>query len=170
MGIICLDQPGSVSIGNNWATIPYFSISLSLNVLLTLVIVIRLILYARNVRTVMGGTESGGLYKASVTMFIESCVLYAVSSLLALVLIGVENDAAAILLFILPQTQVRAFPRPRSSERSPNTNVTMDWIGHWSIVCHSSSRKQERIDERKSYLRTSQFVQGEEPRGVGRWG
>ena len=109
MGIIFVYQATGPTT-NPWAAIPYFSISLSLNVLLTLMIVIRLTLHARGVRTAMGGIGSGGLCKAIVTMFVESCAINAVTSVLVLGLFGVGNDAMDIFLPILPRTQVRAFP------------------------------------------------------------
>ena len=89
--------------------LPYFSISIALNVLLTLMIAIRLTLYNRNVRTAMGGAGIGGLCKAVVTMLIESSALYAVSSLLV---VG-QSSAGVMEIFlpILAKTQVRAFPR-----------------------------------------------------------
>ena len=109
MGIIFVYQAaGPTTIA--WSAIPYFSISLSLNVLLTLMIVIRLILHARGIRTAMGGIGSSRLCKAITTMFIESCAINSVTSLLLLGLFGAGNDAMDAFLPILPQTQVRAFP------------------------------------------------------------
>src|SRR5579872_1800281 len=62
---------------------PAWCISLSLNILLTLMIVTRLILHRRKLQSVIGAsTRADGLYKTTVTMLIESAVLYAVSSLL----------------------------------------------------------------------------------------
>ena len=109
MGIMLTYQSAELT-GFEWAGIPYFSISLSLNIILTLMIVVRLTLHARGVRTAMGETGSGGLCKAIVTMFVESCAINAVTSLLVLGLFGSGTVAADISLPILPQTQVRAFP------------------------------------------------------------
>ena len=91
--------------------LPHLSISVSLNVLLTLMIIIRLVLHVRNIRAAMGTAGMGGLCKSIVTMLIESCTLYTVSSLL---LIGPwvgGNPAASIFLGVLTQTQVRPFTR-----------------------------------------------------------
>jgi len=103
-------QPNS-SFWNSTAIdfgIPYFSISLSLNILLTFLIVTRLILHSRNVRVAMGGPGgAAGLYKAIVTMLIESCALYAVNSLLFVGPWGAGNHAADLFLPILAETQVR---------------------------------------------------------------
>ena len=108
-------QPDS-SIWNSVAIdfgLPYFSISLSLNILLTLMIVTRLVLHSRNVRVAMGvpgGTS--GLYKAIVTMLIESCAIYAVNSLLFVGPWGAGSHVADIFLPILAETQVRVFFYP----------------------------------------------------------
>ena len=72
-------------------------------------IVIRLILHARDTRAVLGKTGICGLYKTIVTMLVESCALYAVNSLLCLGLLGAKNLALYIFSPILRQTRVRAF-------------------------------------------------------------
>ena len=89
--------------------LPYLSISISLNILLTLMIIIRLILHTRNIRIAMGITGIGGLSKAIVTMLIESCALYTTNSLLVIVSwVTGYNDVVTFVPF-LAQTQVRAF-------------------------------------------------------------
>ena len=110
MGIIFVYQATQPSSSSGSVTIPYFSISLSLNILLTVMIIIRLTLHARGIRTAMGETGSGGLCKAIVTMFIESCAINAVTSLLLLILYGAKNGAVDVFTSILAETQVRAFP------------------------------------------------------------
>ena len=92
--------------GSLWFGLPYFSISLSLNILLTLLIAIRLIVHAMNTRNAVGITGAGGMCKAIVTMLVESCALYAVSSLLVL---GPQSSAVRdIFIPTLSETQVRA--------------------------------------------------------------
>ena len=61
----------------------YFIISVPLNVLLTLMIVIRLVLCGRNIRRAAGATV-GAIkgYKAIVTILVESSALYTVALLL----------------------------------------------------------------------------------------
>jgi len=62
---------------------PYFTVSLSLNILLTSMIVIRLVLHRRNIRNAMGSSVGAGqLYGAVITILIESSALYAISFLL----------------------------------------------------------------------------------------
>ena len=107
MGIVFVYQQNTQLTSSYWSALPYFSFSLSLNVLLTLMIVIRIILHAKDTRAAMGGSGIGGLCKAIVTMFIESCALYAMSSSPAIALWG--KPAVIISLSILSKTQVRAF-------------------------------------------------------------
>ena len=95
------------------AAVPYYSILLSLNVLLTFMIVIRLILHARNTRNALGITGIGGLCKAVVTMLVESCALYAVSLALVIGPSSARNPITNFFGSILPSTQVRVFPQLR---------------------------------------------------------
>ena len=115
MGILLIyqtSQPNS-SIWNSVAInigLPYFSISISLNILLTLMIVTRLVLHSREIRTAMGAPSGlTGLYKAIITMLVESSALYAVNSLLFVGPWGAGNHAADIFLPILAETQVCVF-------------------------------------------------------------
>ena len=109
MGIVLTYQATQLTTFE-WAGIPYFSLSLSLNIILTLMIVVRLTLHVRGVRAVMGETGSGGLCKAIVTMFIESFAINAVTSVLVLGVISTGNGSLLLFIAILPETQVRAFP------------------------------------------------------------
>ena len=147
-----------------WADIPYFSISVSLNVLLTLMIVIRLILHTRKTRTALGMTGVGGLCKSVVTMLVESCALCAVNSLLVIGPLGAGTYAVYIFMPILVETQVGAFPSPQSSDSL--SNATTDWTGHCSTAHHPTSRQQERVNEQHYCLRTPQLVQISESGGV----
>ena len=102
--------------------IPYLSISVSLNVLLTLMIIIRLVLYGRNVRAATGSRAGiSGLYKAVSIMFIESCALFAVSSLVVVVALVRARSYSEEIYYpgmytvdmffpILAEIQVRVFP------------------------------------------------------------
>ena len=95
-------------LGAVWSTVPYLSISLSLNIILTLMIVVRLILYGKNVRATMGSPGGiGGVYRTISTMLIESSALFAVSSLLVIVPLAAGSLVAKTFYSILAQTQVR---------------------------------------------------------------
>ena len=119
MGIVVVYQNAQLS-GSIWAVLPYFSISLSLNVLLTLMIVIRLILHAKTIRNAMGIAGIGGLCKAIITMLVESCALYAVNSVLFIGPWSTRNSAENIFLPILTEIQVRAFLRPSFPDMPSN--------------------------------------------------
>lgn len=110
MGIVFFYQRTHMT-STLWSAIPYFSISLSLNTLLTLMIITRLVLYARKTRTALGITGIGGLCKAIVIMLVESCTIYAVNSLVV-GLLGAGNAAWGLLLAIIGEIQVRASHNP----------------------------------------------------------
>ena len=102
--------------GGTWTLLPskigtpYFSITAGLNVILTLLILSRLFLHGRNVRSAMGGqAKISSFFKAALAMIIESSALYAINSLLFVIPRGVGSYVANIFLPILAQTQVRAF-------------------------------------------------------------
>ena len=104
-------QPAYLSRKNSLGVdlnLSFYSISISLNVLLTLMIVIRLILHQRNIQAAMGVRPgAGGMYKAVVTMLVESYALYAVTFLIFIVPWAMNNYAAYIFAPIGAATQVR---------------------------------------------------------------
>jgi len=141
------------SVATNFG-LSYLSVLLSLNVLLTLTIVIRLVLHSRNIRSVMGAPPGlTGLYKAVVTMLIESSAIYAVSSLLFLGFWGSGCHVAEVASAILAETQVY------SLSPSVQTWLSDVIIGHCSIAHHTTSRQSEGIDEQKHRLRKYRFDQ-----------
>jgi hypothetical protein len=88
--------------------IPYYSISLSVNILLTLMIIGRLVLHNRNIRKAIGASSGhGGLYTAIVTMLVESASLYAVVFLPSLVPLAV-NSYVGLIFAIAGEVQVCA--------------------------------------------------------------
>ena len=146
------------------------SISVSLNVLLTLMIVIRLVLHGRTIRAATGSAAGiNGLYKTVSTILIESCALFAVSSSMvigALVMAGNFDRPEIfhpgiyvmdVFFPILAETQVRAFPRLQSPGQL--SNVTMDRTGDRSTAHHSTGSQPERLDDPYHHHWTCQFVQ-----------
>ena len=105
---------GLLSVISGWKAaivtyVPFLSISVSLNVTLTLMIVLRIVLHSRFVRAAMGSQAGiGGLYKTIATMLIESCALFAVSSLFAVGSFAADNETAYLAFPILTEIQVRA--------------------------------------------------------------
>ena len=122
MGIAYDYQNSLLELTTAWAGLPYFTISLSLNILLTLMISIRLVLHARSIRTAVGIAGIGKLCNAIVTMLIESCVIYAMSSLLVIGPWSVSSPITNVFLGILPQTQVRAL-----HDRDARTGCLTRW-------------------------------------------
>lgn len=106
---------GPTTFWSSWSyvtTVAYWVVSLLLNVLLTLMIVIKLVMHTKNIRRAMGASfEGSGLYKSIISMLIESCTLYA-SAFLAYIItwnIGDPNTyTSSIFQLILGETQVRA--------------------------------------------------------------
>ena len=156
----------------------YISISVSLNVILTLMIVVRLVLHGRNIRAATGSAVGvSGLYKVVSTMLIESCALFAVSSLLVVgtlaaagnyVHVGkivLTGDYLVNTFFpILAETQVCAFPRPQSPDQLPD--VSVDRTGNRFTTHHSKGREPERADGPRYHHWMRQFVQRRESRGA----
>ena len=95
-----------------WYTAEFVSFSVLFNIVVTLMIIIRLILHARDTHIALGITGIGGLCKAIVTMLIESCALYTTSSLLVVGTWGIQIGTLGFFLPIFSQVQVRAFLRP----------------------------------------------------------
>ena len=88
--------------------LPYFAISSGLTVLLVVMLLARFFQYAKNVRTAMGAqTTWGSYYRAFVAMLLDSCILYAMNSLLFVIPWGIGSYVSSIFLPILSQTQVR---------------------------------------------------------------
>ena len=89
----------------------YYSTCLSLNILLTLMIVIRLVVHIWNIRKSLGASDgSRGLYTAAATaatMLIESYALYAVALLLFIVPWGLNSWVLVIFSKTIGQIQVR---------------------------------------------------------------
>ena len=101
--------------------LPYYSISISLNVLLTLMIVIRLVVHSRDVRSTLGAPGGiSGLYRALITMLVESSALYTVNSLLVIGLWAAGSAVAETFFPVLAEVQVCAFPWLRSSDGLPD--------------------------------------------------
>lgn len=89
--------------------IVYYSISLSVNVVLTLMIAVRLILHSRSIRRAVGDHDrTNGLYTALITILIESCALYAINFLLFIGFWAAYSPVSNIFFAILVETQVRA--------------------------------------------------------------
>ena len=89
--------------------IPYYTIVLSLNVLLTLMIVIRLALHSKNIRDAMGPlSRPDKLYKTIIAILIESSALYAINFIAFFGQWWGKESVGAAIFPLLSQAQVRA--------------------------------------------------------------
>jgi hypothetical protein len=157
--------------GPNWfvsaVEIPYYSISLSLNVLLTLMIIARLALHSRNIRNAIGVSSGpGGLYTAIITMLVESSALNAIGYLLSIIPDALDSDITYIFSPLLGHMQVRSvFAISRYTAIVQSLNPT----GHLCVPHRSTSRKSNCIDERGCCLRGHWIDSFQERRGFYRW-
>ena len=117
MGIAHIYQNAGAGSNSATATVvnidtAYYSISLSLNVLLTLMIVIRLIVHVRNIRKATGASNSSsGLHTttaAVATMLVESYAIYAVTLLAYVVSSNFQAWVVALFSPAIGTIQVRA--------------------------------------------------------------
>jgi hypothetical protein len=136
---ICVESGvESDTIAASYFGTSYYSTSLALNVLLTLMIVIRLGMHVRHLRKSLGASEeSHGLYTAAttvITMLIESYALYAVVFLVFIVPWGMNSWVLIIFSKPLGVIQVRAvFAFPQCA-------VTLRHCCLIAVTCRSSLR------------------------------
>ena len=92
----------------------YFSISLSLNILLTLMIVGRLALHNRAIRNMVGASSQfGGLTGFVNVILVESCALCGVGSALFIGAWSVGSYLTDYFSWVYTATQVRAASTPQ---------------------------------------------------------
>ena len=109
LGIMFLIQISTtnpyVTNGINF-TLPYLSLSLALNIILTIAIVLRLLTFRRRVVTLLG-SKHGSQYTSIAAMIVESAALYSTVSFTFLVLFGIGNAVSQVFIQSLSQFQVR---------------------------------------------------------------
>ena len=92
----------------------YYSIALSLNTLLTLMLIMRLVLHSKNIRRAMGDQDgTSRLYKQIIRILVESGALYAASLVLLVGSWATPNGPSVsqfVTMQILPEVQVRTVP------------------------------------------------------------
>ncbi|KAJ7077413.1 hypothetical protein B0H15DRAFT_562964 [Mycena belliarum] len=87
--------------------IPYFAISLSLNIILTLLIVGRIWYHQRSLKALFGNDHTHARpYQLLLTMFIESAALFSIISILLLVTFALGNPINQIWLGVAPAIQL----------------------------------------------------------------
>ena len=109
MGIMFLIQVSTtnpyVTNGINF-TLPYLSLSLTLNIVLTIAIVFRLLSFRYQIVSALG-PKFGAQYTSIAAMTIESAALYSTVSIAFLALFGIGNAVSQVFLQSLSQFQVR---------------------------------------------------------------
>jgi hypothetical protein len=112
LGICFLKQVGATS-QSPWAsaginfTIPYYSMSLALNILVTILIVVQLLIYRSRINQALGKNH-GAHYASVAAMVVESAAMYSSFALLFLVPFALNHPLSQIFIQSLPPVQVRA--------------------------------------------------------------
>ncbi|KAJ7346890.1 hypothetical protein DFH08DRAFT_937271 [Mycena albidolilacea] len=111
-GILWLKQVGAPSsspwdtAGINFTT-PYFAMSLALNILVTILIVVRLMLYRRRINQALpSNTNHGAHYVSLAAMIYESAAIYSVFSLLFLVPFTIGHPLSQLFIQALSPVQI----------------------------------------------------------------
>ncbi|KAJ6547832.1 hypothetical protein DFH09DRAFT_1039879 [Mycena vulgaris] len=110
MGILWLIQISATSPFSSSTinyTIPYLSLSLALNILVTIAIVARLLVYRHRIFHVFG-LKHGSQYTSIAAMLVESAFIYSSFSILFLVPFGLNSPLSQLFLQALSQIQTIA--------------------------------------------------------------
>ncbi|KAI0947266.1 hypothetical protein AcV7_009730 [Taiwanofungus camphoratus] len=87
--------------------VPYWSISMALSILLTLLLVSRLLWMRRQITSTMG-IEPGKMYTNVAAMMVEPALPYSLVSLIYIILYGMRNTAQSLFLALLVQAECTA--------------------------------------------------------------
>jgi hypothetical protein len=126
--------------------IPYFFISASLNVLLTLMIVIRLSLHERKIRNPMNApTRSNGPYKAIITILIQSSALCFIAFLLFIgpwrVSVYIDDVFFPLLAEIRVRTVLLLFPGRNNLGKQLSNFGGVQVIAPFLIILRVTNRR-----------------------------
>ena len=103
---------------------PYYAISLSLNVILTFMIIVRLALHSRGIRNALGRiVKPDRLYTMLITILVESSALYAVSCILYIAPWYAGNFLSNTFVIPLTVTQVRVAVTSPLRTASPDITI-----------------------------------------------
>lgn len=94
-------------------TLPYFSLSISLNTLLTLLIVARLLYMSRRMGKTVG-RQHAGTYTSVASMLIESAAPYTITGLIFIITYARNSNVQNLVLPVLSQIMVRPLSHPDS--------------------------------------------------------
>lgn len=136
-------SPWSSAGAINW-TIPFFSLSLSLNILLTIAIVLRLLLFRRHIVSVLGQGH-GRQYTSVAAMIVESASIFSVFSLLFLVPFALNNPLNGLFFSPLGGVQVS----PLCSLSIQHTQIVLS--GHRYLFDHLPSCTRKVLERQYCY-------------------
>ncbi|EMD34961.1 hypothetical protein CERSUDRAFT_116481 [Gelatoporia subvermispora B] len=85
-------------------SVPFWSLSMSLNILLTILLVTRLLYMRRRIIATLG-RQYGQMYTGIAAMIVESALPYALVSFIFVVLYGLNNTAANLFIPLVSQVQ-----------------------------------------------------------------
>ncbi|KAI0646408.1 hypothetical protein C8Q79DRAFT_667831 [Trametes meyenii] len=104
-------------------SLAYLSLSFSVNVVLTLMIVLRLLVARREIKDTLGSRHAS-IYTSVMAMVIESASLYTVVVLLSIVACAARSPLQNAVLPMLGQLQVRLTPFLERETYEPHNNST----------------------------------------------
>ncbi|CCM05255.1 uncharacterized protein FIBRA_07465 [Fibroporia radiculosa] len=139
---LLIDMTGSSPFAFVNITLAYYVMSLSLNVIVTLLIVGRLLIYRRRMARVFGTKESSDYLNIS-AILIESASLYSIFAVLFIVPFGLGNSLANVFLDSVSQVQIvsslliiyrvatgKAWSQSSATELTTNPSTTAIQLKH----------------------------------------
>ena len=145
-----ITQPGA-SLWNNPTTtnfaIIYWSLSISLNIILTLLLVGRLLYMSHNARRSLGD-EHAATYISVAAMLVESATPYAVTSLIFIITYARNSNVQNLVLPVLSQIMVRRSSPVSASGYSSSSADAGDPCAFHSVSAPRSSSCEWRQDAR----------------------
>ncbi|KAJ6562306.1 hypothetical protein B0H19DRAFT_942782 [Mycena capillaripes] len=113
MGIMLIIQTAH-PLGSLWANgtlnfaLPYFTLSVSMTVITTVIMITWLILARRRLQHLLGSSEDSEPYIGIAAMLCESCALYSIFSLIFIALYAVNNPVQYVFFASLANVQIIA--------------------------------------------------------------
>lgn len=141
-------------------SLPYFSISIALNVLLTLLLVSRLFYMSVKARRTIGG-EHGRTYISIAAMLLESAAPYAIVGLIFIITYARNSNVQNLVLPVLSQIMVRRPSFPLSDAR-----LEADWsfAVHQPGSDHPAGRHRPRDEQHGAHTGSLHAVRQPQPK------
>ena len=91
------EKETSISSTSPHFVLIYYTFSISLNIILTILIVIRLLWYRKTMSSILG-KDAVGIYLSATSILVESQVLYATSGVAFLILYSMNTNLGAAMV------------------------------------------------------------------------